>query len=170
MAVFIALLRGINVTGANQLPMKELVALCGDCGFAKSRTWIQSGNAIFESRLKEEAVQQKLEKALAAKMGKKIAVVVRTPAELRALLDSNPFPDKERSKVLVAFLAGPMPPDPLRGSIAPGGEEVRIGQREVVIYYPDGVGRSKLKLPLDGVPTTARNMNTIAKLVELAQG
>jgi len=170
MSIYIALLRGINVTGANQLPMKELVTLCESCGFARTRTWIQSGNAIFESRLQEAAVQRKLESALAAKMGKPIAVMVRTPDELRAVLDSNPFSDKEPSKALVSFLGGAMPPDPLRGLVAPGGEQVHVGRREVYIYYPDGVGRSKLKLPLDGVSVTARNINTLKKLVELAAG
>ncbi len=168
MATYIALLRGINVVGANQLPMKDLVALCGDCGFSGARTWIQSGNAIFESRLKEAAVQQKLEKTLEARLSKKIAVMVRTPAELRATLEANPFPDKDPSKVLVAFLAGAMPADPLRGLVAPGGEQLHVGRREVYIYYPDGVGRSKLKLPLAGVSTTARNINTVAKLVALS--
>lgn len=168
MTTYIALLRGINVVGANQLPMKDLVALCGDCGLAKARTWIQSGNVIFESRLREAAVQRKFEAALAAKMGKTIAVMVRTPAEMRATLDANPFPDKEPSKVLVAFLNEPMPANPLAGMVAPGGEKVYVGQREVYIYYPDGVGRSKLKLPLAGASTTARNINTVAKLVALS--
>ncbi|MGB6134124.1 MAG: DUF1697 domain-containing protein [Acidobacteriaceae bacterium] len=168
MATYIALLRGINVVGANQLPMKELAVLCRDCGFAEARTWIQSGNVLFESRLQEAAVQRKLESALAAKMGKKIAVMVRTPAEMRAVLDTNPFPDKEPSKVLVAFLNGSMPADPLAGMVALGGEQVHVGRREVYIYYPDGVGRSKLKLPLAGAATTARNINTVAKLVALS--
>lgn len=170
MPTYIALLRGINVTGANQLPMKDLVALCGGCGFASPRTWIQSGNVLFGSRLKEAAVQRTLEAALAEKMGKPIAVMVRNPAELRAILDANPFPGKDNSKVLVNFLAGPMPADPLRGMVAPGGEQVHVGRREIYIYYPDGVGRSKLRLPLGGVSVTARNINTLRKLVELAAG
>ena len=168
MATYIALLRGINVVGANQLPMKDLAALCGDCGFAKARTWIQSGNVLFESRLQEAAVQRKLEAALAEKMGKKIAVMVRTPAEMRAVLDTNPFADKEPSKVLVAFLDGPMPVDPLAGVVAPGGEQMHVGRREIYVFYPEGMGRSKLRLPLRGVSATMRNINTVARLVELA--
>lgn len=168
MARYIALIRGINVVGANQLPMKELVALCGECGFANARTWIQSGNVIFESRLQEAAVQRKLESALAAKMSRKIAVMVRSPAEMRAVLDANPFPDKEPSKVLVAFLNGPMPANPLAGMVAPGGEQVHVGRREIYVYYPEGMGRSRFRLPLRGASVTMRNVNTVARLVELA--
>jgi uncharacterized protein (DUF1697 family) len=168
MATYIALLRGINVVGANQLPMKDLAALCGVCGFAKARTWIQSGNVLFESRLQEAAVQRKLEVALASKLSKKIAVMVRTPAEMRAVLDANPFRDKEPSKVLVAFLDGPMPADALAGIATPGGEQVRPGKREIFIYYPDGMGRSRFRPPLRGASVTMRNINTVAKLVALS--
>ena len=170
MATYIALLRGINVVGANQLAMKDLAALCGDCGFLQARTWIQSGNVIFSSKLKQQAVQQKLEKALAAKMGKKIDVMMRTPAEMRATLEANPFPGKEGSKVLVAFLASQVPPDALKGLVTPGGEQVRPGNREIYIYYPDGMGQSRLRVPVKGVSATMRNINTVAKLVSLAEG
>jgi uncharacterized protein (DUF1697 family) len=169
MAVYIALLRGINVVGANQLSMKHLAALCGDCGFAGARTWINSGNVIFATRLGEPAIQKKLEKALAAKMSKPVAVMVRTPAEMRAVLEANPFPGRDGSKVLVAFLSGAVPPDPLRGMVTPGGEQVRVGAREIYIYYPDGMGQSRFRLPLKGVSVTMRNINTVARLVELAE-
>jgi uncharacterized protein (DUF1697 family) len=170
MQTFIALLRGINVGGTGILPMKELVALCGDLGFVGARTYIQSGNAIFRSRLLEEAVRKKLESALVDKMGKKIDVMVRTPAELRSVLKENPFPDREPAKVAVAFLAGPPPQEALRKLVTPGNEQVRAGKREIYVYYPDGMGRSKLKLPLGGAATTVRNVNTVGKLAELAEG
>jgi uncharacterized protein (DUF1697 family) len=169
MAKYIALLRGINVVGANQLPMKELAALCGDCGFVKARTYIQSGNVIFDSRLRETSVQRKLEHALYAKMTKKINVMVRTPAEMRAVLEANPFPKAHPSKVLVAFLAGAMPNDPLKGMVMPGGEQVVVGKREIYIFYPEGMGQSRFRLPLRGASVTMRNINTVGKLVELAE-
>lgn len=169
MQTFIALLRGVNVGGTGILPMKDLVALCTDLGFAGTRTWIQSGNAIFQSRLSEESVRKKLEAALVAKMGKKIDVMVRTPAELRAILDENPFPDREPAKVAVAFLAGAAPKEALRNLVTPGNEEVRAGKREIYVFYPDGMGRSRLKLPLGGASTTVRNINTVRKLSELAE-
>lgn len=169
MAVYIALLRGINVVGANQLAMKDLVALCGDCGFQNARTWIQSGNAVFESKLKEEAIRRTLEKALAGKMTRPIAVMVRTPAEMRAVIEANPFPDKEGSKVAVVFFAGNAPAQKVEGLRGPAGEQVVRGKREIYIYYPEGQGRSKLRLPWKE-PGTIRNMNTVRKLAELSEG
>ena len=168
MTTYIALLRGINVGGTGILAMKDLAGLCADLGFTNPRTYIRSGNVLFESRLKEDQVRARLIKALADKMGKPIDVMVRTPGELRSILEANPFPDREPAKVAVAFLAGRAPAEALnlRG---PGGEEVRGGQREIYVYYPDGMGRSKLKLPLGGAATTVRNINTVAKLVSLAE-
>ena len=168
MATFIALLRGINVGGSGLLSMKDLTVLCSGLSFAEVRTYIQSGNVIFESNLSEDAVRARLEKALAAKMGKKIDLMVRTPAEMRSILNKNPFPDKEPAKVAVAFLGEAPPKDLMKNVVAPGGEQVKAGKREVYVYYPDGMGRSKLKLPLNG-PATVRNINTVAKLVALAE-
>jgi uncharacterized protein (DUF1697 family) len=170
MAVYIALLRGINVGGTGILAMKDLTAMCGKLGFANARTYIQSGNVIFESGLKEDAVRHELEKALYVKMGKKIHVMVRTPAEMRATLEANPFPDKEPNRVTVAFLAGKPPLEQLRRLTGPAGEQVRAGSREVYVYYPEGMGRSKLKLPLGGAAATVRNINTVSKLMKLAEG
>jgi len=104
------------------------------------------------------------------KMGKKIHVMVRTPSEMRATLEANPFPDKEPNRVTVAFLAGKPPVEQLRGLTGPAGEQVRAGSREVYVYYPEGMGRSKLKLPLGGAVATVRNINTISKLMKLAEG
>jgi uncharacterized protein (DUF1697 family) len=168
-ALYIALLRGINVGGTGILPMKELVGLCSDLGFQSIRTHIQSGNVVFESRLKENAIRSSMEKALAAKMGKPIDVMVRTPEEMRAVLSSNPFPGREPAKVAVAFLQEVPAHDLNRNVVAPGGEQLQPGRREIYIYYPDGMGRSKLKLPLNGAKATVRNMNTVAKLVAMTE-
>src|SRR5215467_9559391 len=170
MAVYVALLRGINVGGTGILPMKDLIAICARLGFANARTYIQSGNVIFESGLKEEAVMQKLEEALHAKMGKRIAVMVRTPAELCATLEANPFQDKEPNKVAVFFLAGKAPAAQLRGLTGPAGEQVHAGKREIYVYNPDGMGRSKLKLPVNETDATVRNINTVGKLAALSAG
>lgn len=169
MAVYIALLRGINVGGSGLLAMKDLVGLCTKCGFAKARTYIQSGNVVFESDLKEEAVRQALEKALAAKMRKPVDVMVRTAPELNAVLAANPFAEKEPNKTVVVFLTGKAPAEALSGVTGPAGEQVRPGKREVYVYYPEGQGRSKLKLSLKE-PGTARNINTVARLVAMAEG
>ena len=149
--------------------MKDLTRLCSGLGLEKVRTYIQSGNVIFESRLSEDAVRARMEEALAAKMGKQIAVMVRTSAEMRGVLNRNPFPDKEPAKVVVAFLHAAPAKDQIKKIAAPGGEQVQAGKREIYIYYPNGMGRSKLKLPLNGAAATLRNMNTISKLAALAE-
>jgi uncharacterized protein (DUF1697 family) len=148
--------------------MKELSALCTDLGFGKVRTYIQSGNVVFESKLSEKGVRAKLEEVLTKKLGKKADVLVRTPSELRSILEANPFSEAHASRVSVVFLSNPVPKDLLDTVVAPGGEEVRLGHREVYIHYPTGMGRSKLKLRFPGDAGTARNINTIAKLVAMA--
>jgi uncharacterized protein (DUF1697 family) len=112
-------------------------------------------------------MRSRLEKALAATMGKQINVMVRTPAEMRSILSKNPFPDKEPAKVAVVFLTDAPPKNLIKNVVAPGHEQVHPGKREIYVYYPEGMGRSKLKLPLEGAAATVRNMNTVAKLVEM---
>jgi uncharacterized protein (DUF1697 family) len=166
MTVFVAFLRAINVGGTGMLPMKDLAALCTGLGLQDVRTYIQSGNVVFASALPEPKIKSKLERALAAKMGKKIDVMVRTAAELRSILEANPFPDGKPAQVAVVFLAAPAPKGAFDRLVIPGPEEVKAAGREVYIHYPEGMGRSKLKLPSVVVGTT-RNLNTVAKLVEM---
>lgn len=70
----------------------------------------------------------------------------------------------------MVFLAGKPPVEQLRGLAGPAGEQVRAGRLEVYVYYPEGMGRSKLKLPLGGAAATVRNISTVSKLIKLAQG
>jgi uncharacterized protein (DUF1697 family) len=167
MTTFVALLRAINVGGTGKLAMSELCKLCEDAGFARPKTYIQSGNVVFESALTEAKVKAKLEKALAAKMGKPFGALVRTAAELDAVLARNPFKQAAPNQLLVLFLDEA----PKRGALAdlhiPGREQVKLAGREVFIHYPDGMGRSKLKLPFSKIGT-GRNLNTVAKLAALA--
>ena len=166
MTVFVALLRAINVGGTGKLAMSDLSALCSALGFDKVRTYIQSGNVVFESDLSEKAIRTRFETALTEKLGKRADVVVRTASELRSVLKANPFPNAEPAKVGVYFQTDRVKHSLLDEIVAPGGEEVRLGKREIYIHFPHGMGRSKLKLPA-GVGTI-RNMNTVAKLVDMA--
>lgn len=147
--------------------MKDLSAICVDLGFEKVRTYIQSGNVVFESALSENAVRAELEQALTTRMGKKAGVIVRTASELRSILEANPFPEAPPAKVSVVFLSETVPKEFVDRVVAPGGEEVRLGDREIYIRYPEGMGRSKLKLPSTNGPATARNINTVTKLVAM---
>lgn len=168
MTVYAALLRAINVGGTGKLPMTELTALCTGAGFKDVKTYIQSGNVVFRSALDEAKTTAKLAKALEAKMGKPVGVTVRTAEELEATLKKNPFKKAEPKRVIVLFLNEAPPKKSLEGLKTPGGEEVALGARELYINYPEGQGVSKLKLPFfkEG---TGRNLNTIAKLIELAR-
>ena len=169
MTTYIALLRAINVGGTGLLPMKDLSAMCEKLGCRDVRTYIQSGNVVFTSSLSEEAVRKRLEEALAAKMGKPIDVMIRTQEELRTILSRNPFQNEDPGKVVVGFLSAAPPKDLMKKVVAPGGEQVKPGKREVYVYYPNGQGRSKLKLPLEGAAVTARNIRTAAALLAMAE-
>jgi uncharacterized protein (DUF1697 family) len=167
--LFVALLRGINVGGSGLLSMKDLFGLCSKLGFQSVRTYIQSGNVLFESDLSESDIVSSLEEVLASKMRKKIHVMVRTQQEMSLVLENNPFKREEPAKVAVAFLSGALRKGFMKNVIAPGGERVLTGRREIYIHYPNGMGRSKLKLPLNDVAVTVRNINTVRKLVAMME-
>lgn len=167
MPSYIALLRAVNVGGTGKLPMSELKAMCEEQGFEHVRTYIASGNVVFSSRQGEAAIKATLEKRLAAYAGKPVGVIVRTAKQLEMVLKSNPFPDAAPNWTVAIFLDDPPPKnavDAVRGRVD---EEVHRGKREIYVSYPSGMGRSKLKIPA-AAKGTARNLNTIAKLVELA--
>ncbi|HEY3448660.1 MAG TPA: DUF1697 domain-containing protein [Myxococcales bacterium] len=167
-SVYVALLRAVNVGGTGKLPMAELRALCEDAGFTGVSTYIQSGNVVLKSALPEKKVKATLEAALARKMGKPVGVSVRTGAELAAVLKANPFEKAQPNRVIVLFLDEVPAKGALDAVKIPGREQLSLKGRELFIHYPDGQGTSKLKLPLakDG---TGRNLNTVAKLAELAR-
>jgi len=103
MAAYVALLRAVNVGGTGKLPMVELKAMCERAGFGKVRTYIASGNVVFDSRETEGPVKATLEAALAAYAGKPVGVLVRTASELTKVLANNPFPDALPNRTVVIF-------------------------------------------------------------------
>lgn len=165
MTAYVALLRAVNVGGTGKLPMPELRAMCEAVGFAKVRTYIASGNVVFESKLAEASVKAKLERALETYAGKPVGVLVRTGAELAAVLASNPFTSAPPNRTVVIFLDKAPPANVLASVSGQQSEEIGLGTRELYVHYANGIGQSKLKIPLASTGT-ARNMNTIAKLVE----
>lgn len=167
MAAFVALLRAVNVGGTGKLPMTELVRMCEAAGFASVRTYIASGNAVFSSRETEALVKARLENTLQSYAGKPVVVLVRTAVEMAAVLAGNPFPKAAAKWTVAIFLNEPPPRDTLKALSGQKNEEVRLGRREIYVHYPDGMGISKLKIPA-AKPGTARNMNTVAKLAEMA--
>ena len=167
MAVYIALLRAVNVGGTGKLPMADLEAMCVDAGFSKVRTYIASGNVVFHSKRPAKQVKAALEERLQSYAGKPISLVVRTAGELVAVLEANPFTNAHPSRTVAIFLDEPPPVDALSHATGQGREETRLGKREVYVHYPDGIGRSKLTIPA-ARNGTMRNMNTIAKLVAIS--
>ena len=168
MTAFVALLRAVNVGGTGKLPMGELKAMCEAAGFAKARTYIASGNVVFESDASEKEVKAALEKRLKSYAGRPVGVLVRTAAEMKAVISNNPFPNVAPNRTVAIFLDAPAPPDALAHATNVKREEMRLGRREIYVHYGDGVGQSRLKIPA-AASGTARNINTIAKLAEMAE-
>jgi uncharacterized protein (DUF1697 family) len=167
MTAFVVLLRALNVGGTGKLEMSELKAMCEAAGFAKARTFIASGNVVFESKASEARVKGALEKRLLAYAGKPVGVLVRTGAEMAAVAKNNPFPKAAPNRTVAIFLDAPPPADALERASGRKGEDMRLGLREIYVHYGDGMAQSRLKIPA-AAAGTARNMNTIAKLAEMA--
>jgi uncharacterized protein (DUF1697 family) len=167
MASYIALLRAVNVGGTGKLPMADLKAICRDAGFTRIRTYIASGNVIFESPSSPRMVKAELEARLLAYAGKPVGIIMRTAAEMSAVLKANPFPNAPPNRTIAVFLDEPPPLDALAHAVGRHDEEMRLGVREIYIHYGAGMGVSKLKIPAARTGT-ARNMNTVAKLAEMA--
>jgi uncharacterized protein (DUF1697 family) len=166
MTSYVALLRAVNVGGTGKLPMTELKAMCEACGFEDVKTYIASGNVVFRSRKGGAAVQKALAAALQAYSGKPVGVFVRTAKEMADVLAANPFPKAAPNRAFAVFLDAPPPKDAITSAKNVRDEEIRLGKREIYVHYGDGIGTSKLKIPA-AEAGTARNMNTVAKLVEM---
>lgn len=177
MNTYIALFRGINVGGKNPLPMKELVALLGDIGARKIKTYIQSGNAVFQSA--ENNIAQ-LSKQLTAEIKKRhgfepYALILGLDVIEKAIAE-NPFPEAEAdpSSLHLGFLAfTPKTPDLKKLSgLKKESERFHLSDSVFYLHAPDGIGRSKLAASTEkllGVPMTDRNWRTVCKIREMAK-
>ena len=165
MTAYVALLRAVNVGGTGKLPIQTLAALCIEAGFEGVRTYIASGNVVFSSSKVEAAVKTNLEARLTAFAGRKVDVMVRTHAQMQSVLATNPFPSAAPNRMLVTFLDAAPTAD--LGIMHQAGEEIVTKGREIYIHYGDGMGQSKLVVKA-AKPGTARNLNTVAKLCEMA--
>ena len=167
MNIYIALLRAVNVGGTGKLPMAELRAMCAAIGFEDVRTYIASGNVVLRSAHDGKQVKALLEKELVRHAGKPVGVMVRTAAEMSAVLAANPFPEAAPNRNVVVFLDSAPALDTLATVSHRNGEEIALGMREIHVHYGDGMADSKLRIPA-AKHGTARNMNTVAKLVAMA--
>ena len=160
-------MRAVNVGGTGKLPMEDLRSLCAEAGFAKVQTYIASGNVIFTCRKSERQVKAILEASLSEYAGKEVGVFIRTAAEIADISANNPFPDAPANRVMAFFLDAPRPRDTIDHVTGRKDERIALGTREIYVHYGEGMGTSKLKIPAAKLGT-ARNMNTVAKLAELA--
>jgi uncharacterized protein (DUF1697 family) len=173
--VFVAMLRGVNVSGRNRLPMRELADALSDLGFTDVVTYVQSGNAVFGGRKKPSAVTATISHMLAERFGLTVPVVVRTAEQIRSVVAANPYLGREHdpTKLHVTFLADG--PPSAAASIGPpsgaGRDTFEVIGREVYLHCPGGYGTTRLtndfferKL---GTAATTRNWRTVLALTEL---
>lgn len=176
MNTYIVLFRGINVGGNNSLPMKELVVLLEDLGAKNVRTYIQSGNAVFQSAEKNSSL---LSKQLAAEIKKRHGfephVLLLGLEAINTAIAKNPFPEAETdpTSLHLGFLAStPKNPDLEKlNSLKKASERFHLSDNVFYLHAPEGVGRSKLAASTEkllGVPMTDRNWRTVCKIKELS--
>jgi uncharacterized protein (DUF1697 family) len=179
MATYIGLLRGVNVGGNKKVSMADLRAMLTQLGLTEVQTLLQSGNVVFQSRERStEKLERLLESALAARLKLTARVLVRSAAELHAVIAANPFPAEaasDPSHLLVLFLADEVASECVRElrSAITGPERFEVRGRHAYAVFPEGLARSKLAGPLFDrllrTTSTGRNWNTVRKLAAMVQ-
>jgi uncharacterized protein (DUF1697 family) len=179
MPVLICLLRGINVGGHHKVGMAALRTLCESLDLRDVQTLLQSGNVVFRTEKRYVAKLRKaLEDAIEREFGFHSDVVLRTAAELKEAAGKNPYAarqDLDPSRLAVHFLAAAPAVEAVKQTLAIDchPEELHIHGRELYVYYPNGMARPKLSMPLVErtlkTTGTSRNWNTVRKLLEMAE-
>lgn len=173
---WIALLRGINVSGKNQIAMPQLRAVCADLGWQDVQSYIQSGNLIFRAEGPAAALELQLEAAVAEHCGLRIPVIIRAATDWPAYVQGNPFPDASRdapNRVMLTLAKAPPRDDALAAlrERAVGGEQLAQVGDAIWVAYPVGAGATRLSPALFdrlvGSPVTARNWRTVLQLAAL---
>jgi uncharacterized protein (DUF1697 family) len=170
----VALLRGINVGGNRKLPMAELKALAAELDLGNPRTYVASGNLVFESALGGEALEKKLEAAVEKRFGFAVDVIVRSAKQWSAYRAANPFPKESEATPNFVMLAvgkdkaSAADIEALRARAAED-EKVELRGDAIWIWFGHGAGRSKIGGPRKGVWTT-RNWRTVVAIDEMLNG
>ncbi len=178
MTGYVALLRGVNVGGSTTIAMADLRASLTDLGLGEVRTFLRSGNAVFTSDATAGELEPLIEKALAGELGLTTRVLVRSAAEVDAVIAAHPLVDvaDSGSRMLAVFLSDE--PDPAlvaaHDVTARAPAEIRVGTRVVYQWCPDGVTAAPALVPFVEkfwqVAATARNWNTVGKLSSALAG
>ena len=179
MSVLISMLRGVNLGPRNRIKMEELRALFESLKLEEPRTYVQSGNVIFRTKERSVgAVGKKIQDAIARKFDFRPEVILRNTVEMKQAIMASPFAtrtDVEPAKLLITFLAtepGAEGQANLAG-VKSHPEEMHLKGRELYIYFPNGIGKSKL--PWSSVEKllkttgTARNLNSVTRMLAIAE-
>ena len=176
MATYVALLRAINLGSRNKVSMAALRELFAALGAEDVRTYVQSGNVVFDSSRSATRLSKAIGDRIARDLGLQVEVLVRTAKQLKAVVDGNPFAGRgvDAATLHVTFLSEAPTAARVRG-LDPDGfapDEFRVVGKEVYLRCPNGYGRSKLTNAYFekqlGVAATTRNWRTVGKLAELA--
>ncbi len=179
MSVIISMLRGVNVGGHNKIKMEELRKVYESLKLRDCQTYVQSGNVVFRTEERDlGALRERIEKKIESRFGFRPDVIVRTSDELRDAIARNPFAARrgmEPGKLLVTFLASE-PSAAARARVLAmkfEPEELRLSGCEVYIYFPNGMGKTKLSwmaiVKALGTTGTGRNWNSVLKMMEMAE-
>jgi uncharacterized protein (DUF1697 family) len=177
MPAIIAMWRGVNVGPHNRISMDALRAMCATLDLQGAQTYVQSGNVVFRSKERNlGALARRIDDTFEKTFGFRAQLVLRTAAEMRAVIANNPFAvrkDIEPNKFHVMFLTEDLSPEARKQLEAAklGPEEIKARAREFYVYYPNGMGRSKLPALIDRIlkkTGTARNWNSVTNLLEMA--
>ena len=175
MVTYVSLLRGINVSGHRKVRMEELKRIYSRISLQNPRTYLQSGNVLFDyipgnARL----LAERIERAIAKELGLDVKVIIRDGIALRKVIQSNPFAGKDATKIHVTFLSQ----DPARDGgeqidkAAEPNEAVAVAGSEIYLYCPNGYGRSRLSNMfferIFGIPATTRNWRTVNALASMS--
>lgn len=172
------LLRGVNVGGNNLIPMAELRALLTGAGFGGVETYLQSGNIVLSATGTPEAAARRSEALIAARFGLDIRSMVRTHAELEAMVRADPLPGAaaDPRRYQVTFLESPPAPEiiPVLSTAATAGEQLAVVGREIYAWHPQGIAGSRLASLLAGralkLTATTRNWSTVTTLLAMTAG
>lgn len=176
MRTYIALLRGINVGGKNKIPMSELVKSLEGLGFQHIRTYIQSGNVVFQSAAPQKTeIAGQIIQAIQKSHGFAPSTLVVSLAEFKKAIDNNPFGEAvSEPKSLHLYFLETEPPTPdleTLEEIKQARERFQLTGKIFYLHAPDGIGRSKLATRVEkalGVAATARNWRTVNQIYEIA--
>ncbi len=177
MDTYIALFRGINVGGNNRLPMAELIDVLEDLGLSSIKTYIQSGNVVFQGKdINCVNLSQKISAAIEKRCGFVVPVLILDVNELENAIALNPFPEANAEpNTLHFFFLSSLPAKPNLAaleSVKKDNEQFRLIDKVFYLYAPEGVGRSKLAMKVEkalGVAVTARNWRTVSKIMEMVK-